>query len=248
MWIDPEQESLETRLREAEEALVEVEADLLTLREDLRAFTDSYNARLASMYAALDALDARIAEELALTSGDPVDVRAAQQARERANASDQFAEHACEAHENEQAIAKPPPTQALRDVYRALARRCHPDAAGDEEDAHRRHEFMARVNDAYSRRDLEALQRMTAEWDTQPDRVPSAGPDRLTWLRRTLDAVLVRLAEVRATIERLQTSDMGRLYLAHGVDIDGLLDMLGSELSEQITRRRAALDQLARRA
>lgn len=246
LWTDPEQELLEARLREAEDVLVEVEGDLLTLREELRAFTDRHNARLAPLYAALDALDARIAAELARASGDPADARAAQQARDRADASDEFAEDARKAHQREPAVSKPPATPALRDVYRALARRCHPDAAGDEDDAQHRHEFMARVNDAYSRRDLEALQRLTSEWDAEPDREPSSGPGRLAWLRRTLDAVLARLAEVRATIEGLRTSEMGRLYLAHRDDAEALLDMLDHKLNEQIARRRTTLEEVER--
>jgi hypothetical protein len=61
--------------------------------------------------------------------------------------------------------------EQIRDLFRELARRFHPDLTNDPEEKKWRQEVMTRVNQAYTNRDLKALRALSE----QPDRAVSNG-------------------------------------------------------------------------
>lgn len=92
--------------------------------------------------------------------------------------------------------------QELRTLYLSLARLCHPDLAGDDDERVRRQELMLRINDAWHAQSLEALRGI------EQDRIGLLGWRALTsWAERVLWArrECVRLdQQVIALTERLQ--------------------------------------------
>ena len=50
-----------------------------------------------------------------------------------------------------------PASENLKQLYRKLARRYHPDLASDEDDRERRTNLMAMINEAYAQADIDAL-------------------------------------------------------------------------------------------
>ena len=152
----------EADLREQREALValrtllvEREAGVAQVRGQLRAFEDRYFRQVGVLYAALDDLEARIAErEVALYDSDAARERAAN-ARERAGESH---DAAFRAEDVEAEVFDPPPS--LKALFREVARRIHPDLARDAAEQAHRTLLMARANQAYRRGDADLLQRL----------------------------------------------------------------------------------------
>lgn len=102
--------------------------------------------------------------------------------------------------------APPPPVsgkrgEAIKAVYRQLARRFHPDFALDEEDRTYRTGVMMAINAAYTAGDLEKLEQLAREPD--PPR-PHYTPEEMAMaLLREIDRCQTRLAEITADLVRL---------------------------------------------
>jgi hypothetical protein len=199
VWADPEIPRLQAELAAAGEELALAEAELAEARALLRVFARAHDRLLAPLYAELDEVEARIAEAGAAASDRPDDIRDAQEARARARKSAASADDA--AGQAGQALPEPPSAEA-KALYRALARRCHPDLGSGDADRERRRAFMVRVNDAYARADIGLLESLAAEWDDDAGTADAgeAGRDRVSRLRAMTDAALRRLAQVRAEL------------------------------------------------
>lgn len=153
-------------VRAAEQALIEFEIAVETFRVEVENFSRLHHQKLGPMYTRLDELDAQIAEARAARTGDPEDIRKAQEARAVVMPmpgveelfhdwidSDGLSPEAA-AMLTEQPVRPPKrvrPTEEARKLYRDLARQAHPDLAQDETERARRDEFIARVNAAYGR-------------------------------------------------------------------------------------------------
>lgn len=105
------------------------------------------------------------------------------------------------------APASPPPpasrkrAEAIKAVYRQLARRFHPDFALDEDDRSYRTGVMMAINAAYTAGDLEKLEQLTREPD--PPR-PHYTPEEMALaLLREIDRCQTRLAEIATDLQRL---------------------------------------------
>jgi hypothetical protein len=205
-WIDPEIAALEAELAAVGEDLAGAEAALAEARQLLRVFTRAHDRILGPLYAELDRIEARIAEVCAAASGSPDDLSDAKAARDRANESARAADAVPETE------TVPPPPQA-RSLYRALARKCHPDLAADEADRQRRQAFMIRVNAAYARGDVDLLERLSREWEEAEATAPPRdnGPGRLSRLRTAIQVARRRLAQVGSEFEEVTTSQLGAL-------------------------------------
>jgi hypothetical protein len=97
-------------------------------------------------------------------------------------------------------------TDAVRKLFRDVAKTIHPDLATDAETRDRRHALMIEANRAYAVGDEERLRRILHAWENRPEAVPDSDPEaaRLRLLRRialadaqleTLDADLTALRQ-----------------------------------------------------
>ena len=134
--------------------LAERESELAQIRARLKSFEGRYLRQVGVLYAQLDDLEARIAErEVDLYDSDSAR-RRAEETRERARETHDAAFG--EAREAEE--FDPPPS--LKTLFREVAKRIHPDFARDEAEQRHFTLLMARANQAYSRGDFEALERL----------------------------------------------------------------------------------------
>jgi chromosome segregation ATPase len=96
-----------------------------------------------------------------------------------------------------------PPSEAqeaeIKTLYRALAKRFHPDLATDPAEKEWRAGMMARVNAAYEARDLNALHALAHEPDRPP---PPPAPKTREQVVAELRAEVARLDGVIADLER----------------------------------------------
>lgn len=195
-------ERLETRLAEQEELMI-------GLREELKIFEARYIAEVARYYAELDEIEAEIAaEEARLAPDDSQIQRRAAQARCRAEESAAATEQA-----NWQACShKFNPTAAMKKTYYNLAKLIHPDLAVKHEERERRHELMAKLNEAYAAGDAKQMEALVEEHRDSPDLIKgdSIG-DELVRLIRQIHQVKRRLETLASERVGLEESENNQL-------------------------------------
>lgn len=249
---------LERAVRAAEQALIEFEIAVETFRVEVENFSRLHHQKLGPMYARLDELDALIAEARAARTGDPEDLRRAQEARAVVMPmpgvdelfhdwldSDGLSPEAA-AMLTDRPVRSPKrvrPSEEARKLYRELARQAHPDLARDEAERVRREEFITRVNAAYGRGDIALLQELSEEWAAGP--VPeSERPSESEELYARLDW-LARRKELLTVVARdLEESAIGSMLKMAPDDPDRLLEEIAEQLLAQVAEREAELSAL----
>ncbi len=246
---------LERAVRAAEQALIEFEIAVETFRVEVENFSRLHHQKLGPMYARLDELDARIAEARAARTGDPEDLRRAQEARAAVMPmpgveelfndwidSDGLSPEAA-AMLNERPVQAPKrvrPGEEARRLYRELARKAHPDLAREEDERQRREEFITRVNAAYARGDEAQLRELAAEWEAGPvpaeERLSESEElyARLEWLAERKDMLSVMARE-------LEESAIGAMLRMAPDDPDRLLEEIAEQLLAQVSERESEL-------
>nr|WP_203621572.1 J domain-containing protein [Streptomyces anulatus] len=242
----------------AEQALIEFEIAVETFRVEVENFSRLHHQKLGPMYARLDELDALIAEARAARTGDPEDERKAREARAVVMPmpgvdelfhdwmdTDGLSPEAA-AMLTEQAVRPPKrvrPSEEARKLYRELARKAHPDLAQDEPERQRRDEFIARVNAAYGRGDVDLLKELVAEWAAGPAQplTPLSESEelyaRLEWLSRRKELLTVLAKE-------LEDGAIGSMLRMAPDDPDQLLEDIAEQLLGEVSRREAELAEM----
>ncbi len=242
-------------VRVAEQALIEFEIAVETFRVEVENFSRLHHQKLGPMYARLDELDAQIAEARAARTGDPEDLRKAQEARALVMPmpgveelfhdwidSDGLSPEAA-AMLTEQPVRPPKrvrPTEEARKLYRELARKAHPDLAQDETERARRDEFITRVNAAYGRGDEALLKELAQEWAAGPatQRAELSESEelyaRLDWLTQRKELLTVLAQE-------LEESAIGAMLRMAPDDPDRLLDEIAEQLLGEVSQRESEL-------
>jgi predicted nucleic acid-binding Zn-ribbon protein len=193
---DRELDALAAALAARQERIAQLELDLLNSQTELAAFNAEIEQRLGMLQRRLETLEAELAD-----------------ARHKASRRALWGERASSPDVPEDVItqyqrlwgrdtktapsapsAAPAPARVdeaeLKTLYRALAKRFHPDLASDLSEKPWREDMMAKVNDAYRAQDLAALRQLANEHPEPP--APPAP--------KTRERVL---AERQAEIERL---------------------------------------------
>ncbi|HET6860966.1 MAG TPA: J domain-containing protein [Streptomyces sp.] len=249
---------LEKAVRAAEQALIEFEIAVETFRVEVENFSRLHHQKLGPMYARLDELDAQLAEARAAASGDPEDLRKADELRALVMPmpgveelfhdwmdSDGLSPEAS-AMLTGQAVQPPKrvrPSEEARKLYRELARKAHPDLAQDEPERERRDEFITRVNAAYGRGDVAQLKELAEEWAAGPvpeEQPPSESEElyaRLEWLSRRKELLSLMAQE-------LEESAIGAMLRMAPDDPDRLLEEIAEQLLAQVSERESDLAKL----
>jgi hypothetical protein len=207
---------LETEVLVLREQLARLEQEHADLRLELNEFELLYNARVGLIEAALVEVQLHIDEyklriELVQWRGkslSPMQLEAEvehrlRDQRERAKAIHANADIA-------QSFVPPPPIDAaanldLKQVYRELAKRTHPDLAIDADDRAIRSQRMADINALYSQHDLEGLRQLLRLMETvrqEPYETPEQRLQRLKNERVSLDLAIRHTKAEIAEINR----------------------------------------------
>lgn len=202
----PEEKELNQKhaqLRVLEAELTRQEGQLANLRADVGPFEERYIRKIGVRWARLDEIEALIAEaEARRQPGNPVAQQAADRARERA-------ERSRAAVLRHIAVDRPDPPAALKRLYRAVARRVHPDFGEDPTDRQVRGRLMAHANRAYQRYDERRLRGILAEYEFGPESVRGEGtPLELVRVIRRIALIRGRLTEIEQETEQTRNSDL----------------------------------------
>jgi hypothetical protein len=212
----PEIAQLMNEVLALREQLARLEQEHADLRAELNQFELLYNARVGSIEAALADVQLHIDEyklriELVQWRGkslSPIQLEAEVEhrlhdQRERAEAIHANADIA-------RSFVPPPPIDAVADldlkqVYRELAKRTHPDLATDADDRAIRSQRMVDINALYAQHDLESLRKMLRLLETarqEPHEKPEQRLKRLKNERVSLDLAIRHTKAEIAEINR----------------------------------------------
>jgi hypothetical protein len=208
----PEEAELEKKLQELaglQSRLAELELQLCNLRLELSEFENLYCAKVGAVYAELDELDAQIAERIAQRKpNDPKAAEVASTARRQADESRKATTDALDVP------TQPMRSETLRELYKAAARRLHPDLARDDADRKIRERLMTEANLAYARGDEARLRAVLEEYDSSPDTV--VGTDVAAELIRTIRRISLvnkRIQQIDIEITELKGSELCKLKI-----------------------------------
>jgi hypothetical protein len=200
----PEQAELEEKQKLLDSLAAELsdrELELATLKGELGAFENEYVQRVVAKYAILDDLNAQIAEWLAERCPEDVESQeSASQAREQAN------ESAGASGDVDPDLPMEPfePTQFMKDLFKKLATKFHPDKGDTPEQRARFEEIFKEINRAYQDGDEGRMMELERELANSPDEVTGESIAeqlvrairKVAQIRRRIDAIAVVVADM----------------------------------------------------
>lgn len=131
----------------------------------------------------------------------------------------------------------PKTEEEIRVLFRDLAKRFHPDLTNDPEEKKRREEIMTHVNQAYSSRDLKALQLLAEQPDSLPNLVKQTKKEEIAFLKVELKRLDNVITDLKGRILHLEETPAWRLKMEARLQRKSGSDMLSemaNELKEQI--------------
>ena len=225
-------DALRARVIELESAFGERDAELSRTKAELAKFRISYRQRVGRLHEELDDLERAISEaELGILSErvkdqDPADIKEApREVAPRSLSSD-----------------------AVRRLFRDVAKTIHPDLADDDDERERRHKLMIEANRAYEQGDEERLRWILQVWENSPEAVTGSDLDamRLRLMRR-IAQVEEQLTAIASDLADMKSSSLWQLKAmvdaeaAKGNDL--MADMI-RRLNRDILAARTRLDAL----
>jgi DNA repair exonuclease SbcCD ATPase subunit len=234
---------LRAAVEQAKTELIEKEAELADRLAEVHAFEFEFEARVGYLYDQLEALEAEIERYMERLQ----QVRQKQLGRDYLPVEEQYRR----AWQRPAAAAPPPPPQPvspaseteIKQLYRQLARRFHPDLAADEADRVQRTEKMAAINNAYAARSLTELTALAEAVDMER----STFNVSMEALQAELERCQRRLAEIERELRQVSHRPSVELSLEvklarrRGRDI---LKELAADVDKKVARKTVERDML----
>jgi len=209
---DPELNAYRATLARRQETIAELELDLLNSQTELAEFNAELELRIGPIQKRLEAVQAELKDARQRASrqalwGDranspdiPEDVSA--QYQRMWGPDPHPAKESAPPAADEQLLSQ------LKVVYRALAKRFHPDLSPDAAEKPWREAMMGRINAAYHAQDLAALRQFAGEQSPAPAPL-AARPKSRVQILAELQAEIERLDQLAASLER-RLDDLAR--------------------------------------
>ena len=193
-----ELEDLHARLTALEGQLGERRDEAARTRADLDAFRIRYRHEVGLLHEELDRLELALAEaELGILTerlGETPDSQPASPTADRIESVPRFT------------------TDAIRKLFRDVAKAIHPDLAQDAVTRDRRHSLMVEANRAYAAGDEEQLRAILQAWERSPEAVQGTDQEaiRLRLVRR-IEQIDEQLDALAGELTTMQESALGKL-------------------------------------
>ncbi|MGE3841457.1 MAG: hypothetical protein AB7I50_07705 [Vicinamibacterales bacterium] len=191
-------DDLRARAAELEARLDERAAEIARVQLQVSAFTIHYRQEVGLLHEELDELEAAIAEvelgELSKQIGPDARPTGKPESDPNPDAGPRFT------------------SDAVRKLFRDVAKAIHPDLARDDHTRSHRHRLMVEANRAYSLGDEDRLRWILESWHKGPEAVPDNGPDSVRLrLQRRIAQVEEQLIELDGELSTLKASPMWTL-------------------------------------
>jgi hypothetical protein len=225
-------EALSDRLVELESRLAKRTGALTRAKADLAAFGMRYRAEVGLLHEELDELERAIAKvelgEISKLLDDSGHEPRASSAKPAAEPQPRFT------------------SDAIRKLFRDVAKTIHPDLAHDETARDRRHALMVEANRAYAIGDEERLRSILEVWARSPEAVQGNDAEamhlRLTRRLEQIEEQLVRVDEELAEIQRSALWQLKEMVDDAAVGGKDLIEDMVRRLKRDITAARNRLD------
>jgi DnaJ-domain-containing protein 1 len=140
------------------------------------------------------------------------------------------------------------PSENLKQLYRQIAKKVHPDLATDEAERVRRQDVMAAVNQAYEEGDEEHLREILHQWESSPETVQGEGIGaELIRALRKISQSRDRLKHIEEELQEIQKTDLYSLK-KQVLEVQSLgrdlLEEMALHLDEQINTAKKRLEEL----
>ena len=248
---DSDLRSLEVDVAERQERVAQLQFELSDTQADLERFEREYEVQVGSLQQRLISLETEV---------EQARLRAAHRAQwgNRADSPDfnvDVVEQFRRTWAPREKPSEPQPPEPvseetkaeLKQLFRALAKRFHPDLVTDPEEKRRREKVMAQVNDAYAAQKLSVMKKLAQK----PDRPEAPATKTREQIIVDLKAEIVRLDRVVLALERqlqeLINSYTVRLMLEVSIaERDGrnLLAEMAADIRTEIASLDAELEAL----
>ena len=183
-------ETLRTRVVHLERSLGERDAEITRVKADLATFKARYRREVGELHEQLEELELAIAEAELGEIGRRLESERGADAAPAASVGPETAPRFT--------------SDAVRRLFRDVAKVIHPDLADDEHARDRRHLLMIEANKAYALGDEERLRWILQAWERSPEAVQGSDADAIrTRLAR-------RIAQIEEQLE-MQASDLAAL-------------------------------------
>ena len=195
---DNEIHDLHAQVTGLERLLTERRDEAVQTRAEMDAFRITYRQKVGLLHEELDRLELALAEaELGILKerlGDEADANREPVVGERIEAAPRFT------------------TDAIRKLFRDVAKAIHPDLAESDDTRERRHLLMIEANRAYALGDEEQLRAILQSWERSPEAVQGTDLEamRLRLVRR-IAQIEEELEALAADLATLQDSSLWKL-------------------------------------
>ena len=249
---------LEADVQAARDQLARLEQERADLVLELDEFETLYNARIGPIQAKLEETQLHIGEyklriEMVRLRGRalaPSQLEAEVEYRLRDQR--QHAEALHEQSQRARSTSPPPPIDPaaqldLKQVYRELAKRAHPDLAADADDRQQRSQRMTEVNALYARRELDELRQLLRHFEAEQQRQREDPQQRQRRLTDEYDRIAAAIRHARSEIAELNHGSMMMLKLeyalvrARGRDV---LDEVAQQTQTRLSKAETELNLL----
>lgn len=209
LQVDAEIQAVRSRVLRRREYLELLETELTNTRAIVHEFTQMYNERIGPLEKEHKRLS-RLLEQWSADLAPPPNGwhGRSRQTQEKTNANDRREDQKQPSVEKKKRARDMDPDyeRKVRDLFRRLAKRYHPDLTQEGEDKKQFEKLMSEINQAYMAKDLKALEALAQV--NSPDmnggsRLPAAELARLKLELRQLDAMIF---EIEQTIRELDLS------------------------------------------
>lgn len=217
-----EQMIIETRaeLETLEGELLKKELDLATLQGELAAFERRYVRTVSALQARLDEVEVQVTELLVKLYPDDHSIR--EDARRSRQNADESARVAGSQRGKEywdiprihllNLGERFKPSVDLKQYYRDIAKRVHPDLACDEDERAVRTKLMIEANIAFQQGDEARLKAILQSWENHSPHINGEDTDAiLSRYQMNIAHIRSRLAAIDAEYKRLSESDLSHI-------------------------------------
>ncbi|MQC27088.1 MAG: hypothetical protein DWG76_06545 [Chloroflexi bacterium] len=182
-----------------------LEMELFNTRAALQEFTDEYTARLGPLEIEYQRLERLMDEAIEEDELGPGSAQGHNGHREQQSSQEQPGPERRSARQALK-IKNPNYERKIRELFRNLAKRFHPDLASKPEEKEAREKIMARINQAYSARDLRTLETLAKEHAALIGGTAEGPAAELARLKIELRELEAMIFEVEHTIRELDFS------------------------------------------
>ena len=141
------------------------------------------------------------------------------------------------------------PPENLKKLFRRVAKRIHPDLASSSTERERRHDLMAKLNQAYDGLDEKAIRSILVEWEAEePAHEKLELGEQMVRVVNQLAQVRKRLHEISDELEDLTLTEMFQLRKnIDSAELEGLdlLQEIADDIEEKIRETKTRIRDLA---